>query len=263
MKKFLVLLLALVVLMSLSGVAFAGSSWMPWKKSGSTVDGDIYKTIIFSNKAETDSGKAEAKANDSKTTVDSFSEAKAIDDSAMADNQSGRLVTNTGTANAESAWADALNQANNSECETIVEQAETHADCSKFVEATVCCDEFVDLNSDGKCDKCGCDCCPATVKGDIDIYVEFDNKAEAKTGDAKAEGNKSHTDVTAFSKAIASNGGTASNTDDTMVVNDGVANAISGTALSTNLVNNTVNIDIFRGALSTKTCEVIIDFLAR
>ena len=270
MKKLLVLLLALAVLMSLSGVAFAESSWS-WK-SGSMINGDIYKSILFKNEAKTHSGDAEAMANASMTSVDSCAEAKAIDDSAMADNESGRLVSNTGTADAVSAPADALNQANNSDTETITEQAETHAECSMFMEKTTCCDECceangahvrTDSNNDHMCDMCGCECCPAWVCGDIDISVEYHNKADAKTGDATAAGNVSATDVTAYSKAIASNGGTASNTDETMVINDGTATAMSGTAVSTNLVNNSVTIDIFRGAMSTKTVDVVMDFLAR
>jgi hypothetical protein len=270
MKKLLVLLLALAVLMSLSGVAFAGSSWN-WK-SGSMVNGDIYKSIVFKNEAETKSGDAMAMANGGATSVDSCSEAKAIDDSALADNDSSRLVTNEGTANAVTAPADALNQANNSETETITEQAETHADCSLFMEQTTCCDERcalegnhvrTDSNNDHMCDMCGCECCPASVSGDIEINVEYKNEAEAETGDATAMGNMTCTDVTSYSKAIASNGGTAGNTDSTVVTNSGVANAASGTAVSTNLVNNSVTIDIFRGAMSTKTIDVVMDFLAR
>ena len=270
MKKLLVLLLALAVLMSLSGVAFAGSSFN-WK-SGSMVNGDIYKSILFKNEAKTHTGDATAMANGSQTSVDSCSEAKAIDDSALADNDSSRLVTNAGTADAVTAPADALNQANNSETETITEQAETHADCSMFMEMTTCCDKCCalegnhvrnDENGDHRCDMCGCECCPASVCGDIDIHVEYQNKADAKTGDATAMGNMACTDVTAYSKAIASNGGTAGNTDSTVVTNTGVANAASGTAVSTNLVNNSVTIDIFRGAMSTKTIDVVMDFLAR
>lgn len=270
MKKLLVLLLALAVLLSLSGVAFAGPSFS-WK-SGSMINGDIYKSILFKNEAKTSTGDATAMANGSMTCVDSMAEAKAIDDSAMADNASSRLVSNTGTADAVSAPADALNEANNSEEETITEQAETHADCSMFMEKTTCCDACcevqgahlrIDSNNNHACDMCGCECCPASVIGDIKICVEYQNKADAKTGDATATGNVSATSVSAYSKAIASNGGTASNTDDTSVINDGTATAMSGTAMSTNLVNNSVKIDIFRGAMSTKTVDVVMDFLSR
>ncbi|OFW32873.1 MAG: hypothetical protein A2074_00695 [Candidatus Aquicultor primus] len=270
MKKLLVLLLALAVLMSLSGVAFAGSSFN-WK-SGSMVNGDIYKSILFKNEAKTHTGDAEAMANGGMTSVDSCSQATALDDKSTAENDSSRLVTNTGTADAVTAPADALNQANNSEEETITEQAETHADCSMFMDMTTCCDECcdreenhvrTDSNNDHACDMCGCECCPASVCGDICIDVEYQNKADAKTGDATAMGNMTCTDVSSSSSALATNGGTASNGDSTVVTNSGVANAASGTAVSTNLVNNSVMIDIFRGAMSTKTIDVVMNFLTQ
>ncbi|MBS3909240.1 MAG: hypothetical protein KGZ93_06395 [Actinobacteria bacterium] len=263
MKKLLVLLLALAVLMSLSGAAFAEGSWR-WK-SGSMVNGDIYKSILFKNEAKTRTGDATAMANGSATGVDSCSSATALDDKSTALNDSKRSVTNTGKADAVTAPADALNQVNNSETETITEQAETHSDCSKVMEMTTCGDGMahVDSNRDHRCDKCGCECCPAAVIGDICIDVTYKNKADARTGDATAIGNTSMTMVDSSSKSLATGGGTANNNDSTVVSNSGDADATSGPAISTNLANNNVTIDIFRGAMSTKTCDVVMSFLAK
>jgi len=274
MKKFLVLLLALALLMSMSSFAFAGTSafndrvkdrFVKFKaEAGAKVDGDIYKDIYFENKPEAKSGHATAAANASETFIGATSKSEALGDNSIADTISSKLVSNTGLADAWSGVADAFNQANNSENETITETAEAYVDCSSFTEAT----GYVDSNLDGKCDLCGkvkdlCDCCPATVKGDIDIFVTFINKPEATTGDATAVGNASVTAVDSLTKTVANRGGIASNDDMIMVTNDGVATAWSGEATATNLANNDVCIDIFRGALTSKTIDIFKQILVR
>ncbi len=269
MKKFLVIALAMALLLSMSGLAFASviqERDLSKFSSGASVKGDIVKNIFFGNDAEAYTGEANATGNGSLTVVKGTSEADACGEEGCATNDSSKEVTNDGTADAYTNPADALNQANNSVENCITEDAETSADCDVCVTADLERDgvstthAFVDGNKDGKCDICGC--CPASISGDIVEDIEFENVAVAVTGDANATGNLSATIIDQDDKAKACNDGCATNSSSVNVSNTGTASAESGAATATNLANNYVTVDIFRGAMSSKTVDICVDIMA-
>ncbi len=270
MKKFLVIALAMALLLSMSSVAFArviNEKDLDSFKGGAAVKGDIVKNIFFGNDAEAYTGEANATGNGSLTVVKGTSEAEACGEEGCATNDSSKDVINHGTADAYTNPADALNQANNSVENCITEDAEASADCDVCVSADLQHDgisapthAFIDGNKDGKCDICGC--CPASISGDIVEDIEFENTAIAETGDANATGNLSATIIDQNDKAKACNDGCATNTSSVNVSNTGTASAESGPATATNLANNYVSVDIFRGAMSSKTVDVCVDIMA-
>lgn len=266
MKRFLTIALAMALMLSMSGIAFASgfdSFDLGKFKAGASVKGNIIKNIFFFNDSEAYTGMANGTGNASMTGVEGTSEAESCGDDGCATNTSKKDVTNHGTADAYTNPADALNQSNNSAENTITDDAETAADCQVCVTgvAPVCeCGTFLDENQDGHCDNCGC--CPASIDGDIEENIEYDNIAYAATGDANATGNASVTLIAQDDKAKACNDGCATNTSEVTVCNTGDASAESGPATATNLANNFVSVDIFRGALSSKTIDICVDLLA-
>ncbi|MHB8840614.1 MAG: hypothetical protein ACYC56_02295 [Candidatus Aquicultor sp.] len=270
MKKFLVIALAMALLLSMSSVAFArviNERDLSSFKGGAEVKGDIIKHIFFDNDVAAYTGEANATGNGSLTVVKGTSEADACGEEGCATNDSSKDVTNDGTADAYTNPADALNQANNSVENYITEDAEATADCDVCVTAELERDgimtpthAFVDGNEDGKCDICGC--CPASIDGDIKEFIGISNYVDATTGDANATGNASATIIDQNDKAKACNDGTASNTSSVTVSNTGDAVAESGPATATNLANNYVTVDIFRGAMSSKTIDICVDIMA-
>jgi len=280
LKKVLVVILAFAVLLSLTGIAL-GSISDPIKKdrfkldrfkkpvNGATVDGDINKTIEQATDASATSGGAYSVANTAGTAVNSDARATALDASSVATNDSAILAENAGDANATTGDASADNDVTNEECQVITETAEATVECDfdKIADGNNCdcdgdngpvigpasnCSDCI--KKDGKCDKCKlCDCCPATVKGDINIDVKQNTTATATSGDANAIGNASDTDICNVAKALANDGGTADNTSTVVVSNTGIATSSSGSASASNTVDNRVNIDIFRGALTSKS----------
>lgn len=265
MKKILTVLLAMAMLFGMASLALGApeeDGWFSKWKNGSRVQGDISKWVYFDNAAIATTGNAAAEGNISATAVASVAKAKAADEDSCADNTSTRSVKNDGDAKAHSAPSDALNQANNSEEEVITETAESNTAVEVCIDAEIAIDGVAPAATADSVDGGVIDCCPAEVKGDIYTDVYFSNLALAETGDAYAVGNYSETAIIAEDKALACDGGTALNNSDITVTNNGNATAYSGVATATNLANNNVKIDIFRGALSNKTIDVFVEFLA-
>lgn len=262
MKKILVVFIAIAMLASMSGLAFANVNWEKHLKGGSRIDGKIIKDIFFDNNSYATSGNAYAEANDADTDVDSDNEAKARDDCSIATNNSPKVVDNQGLATAYTPTATATNNVNNNDDECINETAESTADCDVCITGSPFDGPSSDL-VDGGCHEGICDCCPAVVKGGADIGVTFKNYVTAITGDAEAYGNDSDTDIDSNDSADACKGGYASNENPVTVTNNGDALAFSGEANATNNVNNTVLIKVLRSAMSSKNFSIYADFAAR
>lgn len=274
MKKVLVVLLALAVLLSLSSVAFAGRDLIKRPSlSGATIYSNIDKKISQKTEAKTRTGGAFADANNATNMVMTQSEAKALDCNSDASNTSAVGVANTGDALSASGPASAANDVTNADTEIITDIASATAECDFTKEACDRCgcpghrcpkaNSASNENGDHKhtCDKCEkCDCCPATVKGDINIDVKQETKAEATSGDATAYGNNAMNMVASCDKAFANNGGTATNSSSVTVINDGTATAMSGAASSTNIVNNSVGIDILRSATTSRMVSKFLQY---
>lgn len=260
MKKVLILLLTVAFVLGTTGMALATDDecFCDWA-NGAKVKGDILKVIVFENDASAFSGVVDAVGNASDTEVNSISDVTASDDDSAANNDTNKKVENKGDVDAKTADADAFNQANNSEEQTITETAE--AKVKDFVDAEIAIsliDGYVDSGSlDGHDDDC--DCCPATVKGDIESVVVFNNNSFAASGDISAVGNASSTAINTADDVVAVGDTTASNKSDITVKNEGNVTARTGEAVSTNEANNWVCIDIFRGALTEKTCNTLIE----
>ncbi|NCO65200.1 MAG: hypothetical protein COW32_03080 [Candidatus Aquicultor secundus] len=271
MKKFLVIALAMALLLGMSSLAFASrinERNLSNFKGGAEVKGNIIKHIFFHNNVDATTGVANATGNVSLTCAGGSAEADSCGENGCATNTSAKDVINHGTADAYTNPANALNQANNSVENTITEDAEATADCNVCVSGEFECDgatglshSFTDGNNDGKCDICG-GCCPAVIDGDICEFIGIDNDVDATTGDANATGNASATIIDQNDKAKACNDGCATNTSTINVSNTGDANAESGPAVATNLADNYVAVDIFRGAMSSKTIDICVDLMA-
>ncbi|HEY3375098.1 MAG TPA: hypothetical protein VGK02_08565 [Candidatus Aquicultor sp.] len=264
MKKFLVMLLALAVLLSISGVAFAGGNdWFAKFKGGSVVKGDVMKKVIFKNEASSESGLAVAAGNASFNKVtDIKAKAFAKDDDALASNDVCKTVNNKGTAKVDSGDAEVFNTANNVATISVCEKADTAAE-----QDTVSGD---DRNTDR--DRRGHDnhdnhdnnnnsefgCCPAVVSGDVEATVVFKNEAEATSGWAIGIGNLSANIIDDnCSSATALEGGTATNKECAVINNEGNADVRSGNATTTNTATNNVNLSISKSANSAKTLSVV------
>jgi hypothetical protein len=262
MKKILIALLALTFLVSMTGLSFANSNdsgWYTKWKSGASIKSDIKKNVKFKNEAEAESGCATALANTAVTNVNARTEAISDDIDSLAANDSEKTVVNTGNALAYSESADALNDVTNNEEERIKDNASSVSDVSVTVDSDVegygvpVSAGLYGPDGDHRNDS---GCCPASVSGDIRTDVEFDNKAEAKTGNAFATGNVSETNVNSRDRALANDGGVADNDSDIHVTNSGEAVAYSETAVATNEAQNLVKIDILRNAESCKKVDV-------
>jgi len=272
MKKVLIVLLVLAVLLSLSSAALASrdsfrDSFKRMSPGGATILSDIDKTVKQKTEAKTRTGDAFADANNATNIVKTQSEAKALDCNSDASNTSAVGVGNTGSAASTSGPATAANVVNNSETDIIIDRASATADCDLIVVACDLCgcprnavasSGNFNGGNNSTCDKC--DCCPATIKGDIDIEVKQETKAEAKTGDAVAIGNNALNVVDSCDKAVAVGGGTATNSSSVTIINSGTATSASGAAVSSNVVNNSVWIDILREATTTKTVNKFLQF---
>lgn len=284
MKKVLVVLLVLAVLLSLSSVAFAWSR-MP-TPTGATVYGSIDKTITQKTEAKTRSGRASSYGNLSANMVKTTSEAKAMDCNSTADNSSSVVAANVGDGMTTTGPAAAANTATNSETDVITGIAEASVTCCmKHESGSPCgcndCDNGCENGCNDGCDKCDCDCgnglasvnsqpngdghhcdicecCPATVRGDIDIDVKQETKADATSGDAMAKGNMSMNVICNTDQAIAKDGGDATNSSTVMATNTGIATSESGAATSMNNVNNSVYIDIYRSATTSRSISMYL-----
>jgi len=264
MKKILVILLALSVLMSMTGTAFADLKGryndFSKLKGGAKINGDVFKLILFENGSQAITGDANAVGNASLTTAMSASEAKAYDgdNGSGADNLSTNIVANNGIGDSRSGPVDALNAPDNTVDSAITELAEAASGCDIYTAAE---GVYVDTAGGGH-DAGLCDCCPAEAKGDIVGLVFFENSAYAMTGDANAVGNAAKTVVVFDDKASAANGARAANTREAVAANTGAAVAESGKAIAITKPNNRVTIDIFRNASSTKSVNIGADIMA-
>ncbi|HCG98390.1 MAG: hypothetical protein A2074_05635 [Candidatus Aquicultor primus] len=273
MKKVLVVLLALAVLLSLSGAALADfRSITRTSPSGATVWGDINKTIKQETEATSRTGIAAATGNTSGNTVTDRNSASAINPGSVASNTNTVTAGNAGGAGAATGDAAAANSATNAETDIITDVASATVECN-FTKLACdrcgcpghdCCANNETANLvDGHrhtCDKCEtCECCPATVKGDINIRVEQKTTADATSGDALATGNSSANLVNSCNNATAVSG-TATNSNSVTATNSGTALAASGAASSSNIVNNSVYIDILRQATTSRTINKFLQY---
>ena len=276
MKKVLVVLLVLAVLLSLSGAALADfRSFKRTSPSGATVWGDINKTIKQETEATSRTGIAAATGNTSGNTVTDRNSASAINPGSVASNTNTVTAGNAGGAGAATGDAAATNSATNSETDIITDVASATVECN-FTKLACdrcgcpghdCCPNNRTSAINGEngghkhtCDKCEtCECCPATVKGDIYIDVKQETKANATSGDATAIGNSSANLVNSCNNATAVSG-TATNSNSVTATNSGTALAASGAASSSNIVNNSVYIDILRQATTSRTVNKFLQY---
>jgi hypothetical protein len=272
MKKIFTAFLALTFLTSASGISLAstvtppvdGASWFTKWKKGASINSNIKKHIKFENEAEARTGNSVALANNAVTNVDADSRAVGLGDG-LATNDSQKKVDNNGNALSYSGNTDALNDATNCDEECIKDTASTQKDVRVTIDADI--EGFVggvipvgNRSTTVQSTKKGGD--SASVAGDIDIKVEFENEAEAKSGDTFATGNTSFTCVDSDDRAIARGCGDAANKNDVCVTNNGEAVAYSGNAVATNEAQNTVKIDIERKAESCKKIDIFAELTA-
>jgi hypothetical protein len=268
MKKVLVVLLVLAVLMSLSGAALADfRSFKRISPSGATVTGEIDINIEQETEAKARSGRVSSYGNLSANVVKKTSEATAVDDTSNADNSSTVVAANLGDGLATSGPAAAASAATNVESVVVTDIADATVTCSLWEESCSqcgcpqCSNGITGANTqpNGQEHHCNmCECCPATVDGDIDIDVEQETKAEATSGDATAKGNMSLNLICDTDKATAVNGGSANNTSAVTATNTGIATSGSGAATATNIANNSVYTDIYRSATTSRSISMYL-----
>ncbi|MCL6472797.1 MAG: hypothetical protein K6T91_08320 [Firmicutes bacterium] len=270
MKKLVVVLVALAMVVSMSGLAFAyegRGDLIDLFKSGAKINSDILKDICFDNNTEAYTGNAEAKGNFSNSQVKTNNEAKANECSEVI-NDNPIVVDNQGGATALTKPATATQNAQNCEQEDIVDTADTNANVDVYVDDIP---PFIPWVSDASLNEVDgghdfswladiFDCCPAQIFGDICIKVKFDNGTYAYTGDATAFGNHAITHIDAKNKAEACDGSEAANENPITVTNYGQADATTGEAVATNNAENCVNINIQRSATADKTINICADF---
>lgn len=283
MKRFLVMLLALAVLLSLSGVAFADNgvgNLIGKLKGGAKIDSNPFIEVDIDNSVQNaDSGNAENEISSVNTDINiGESEAEAKDGcSPSADNVTKAKANVKVNQDAHTGEVDIWTAPNNTVDIVIDNWAEADADCEVTADKDHKCGKCSkckkrgngpsNIDSEGFCKTCGClenackcDVPSAKIISNPFINVDIDNSLQnIRSGNASNNISSVNTNINiGESEAEGKDGGDATNATIAVANVDISQHAKTGDVKVTNVSNNNVSISLINTAIASKSLDVAV-----